>query len=112
MRLFFLTFTFLALTQGFLLPRELKETFFEENPPKEREDEEMDHRLQFVSKVWQFKLLLDLIWSNQDNAKQAGLSQKNPVEIRGEQLLREIGENYDTGIFTPRAWLKMLQGHL
>ena len=111
MRLF-LTFTFLTLTQGFLLPREVKETFFEENPPKERDNEEVNHRLQFLTKLWQLRLLLDWIWSNQDHVKQAGLSQKDPVEIRGEQLLREIGENYDTGMFTPRAWLKMLQGHL
>ena len=106
MRLFFLTFTFLALTQGFLLPREVKETFLKESPPKEQENEEIKQRLQFLREVWQFRFLLDSIWSNQDNVK------KDPVEIRGEQLLREISENYDTGMFTPRAWLKMLQGHL
>ena len=106
MRLFLLTFTFLALTQGFLLPREVKETFLEKNPPKERENEALRPRLTILRKFWQFRLLLNSIWSNRNNVK------KDPVEIRGEQLLREIGENYDTGMFTPRAWLKMLQGHL
>ena len=53
--------------------------------------------------------MLEKIWLRPDNLEK---EQKDPLKLRQEELLAEIAENFDTGVFTPKAWLKMLQGNL
>ena len=54
--------------------------------------------------------MLEKIWLRPDNLEKDPKDLKDPLKIRQEELLAEIAENFDTGVFTPKAWLKMLQG--
>ena len=82
---------------------------------KMRETEEFENRLRIWFSIWQVKLMLEKIWLRPDNLEKDQKDQKDlkdPLKIRQEELLAEIAENFDTGVFTPKAWLKMLQGNL
>ena len=112
-----MTLTFLALTQGrgFLHPREAsttKEPFHKESLQKEpgtADTEEFEKRLRILFVIWQVRLMLDKIWINQDKLEKAPAK---PAKSGQEKLQAEIADNFDTGMFTPQAWLKTLQGGL
>ena len=76
-----------------------------------RETEEFENRLRIWFSIWQVKLMLEKIWLRPDNLEKDQKDlKKDLLKIRQEELLAEIAENFDTGVFTPKAWLKMLQG--
>ena len=106
----FLTLTFFAITHGFVHPRvATNEPFREESLQKETETEEFKKRLRILFVIWQVRLMLDKIWTFRDKLEKL---EKAAAKSGQEKLLTKIATNFDTGPFTPRAWLKMLQGGL
>ena len=109
-----LALTFFAVTQGrgFLHPKEATIAPFHEVSPQEKlETVEFKQRLRMLFVIWQVKLMLNKIWTFRDKLEKAPATM-TPAKRGQEKLLTEIADNFDAGMFTLRAWLKMLQGGL